>query len=340
MIKSFNRRDFIKSLSAAGVGMSMVGSRALSSPEKAAEPAAVGIIGLDTSHSIAFTDIIHDPEGGAELSGFRVTTAYPYGSRTIESSYSRIPQYIEDIKERGVEVVDSIDELLAKADVVLLETNDGHLHLEQALQVMETGKRMFIDKPVAGSLKDTVAIMEASKTYDAPIFSSSGLRYIEKAHSIRNENRIGRVLGADVYSPATIESTHPDLFWYGIHGVETLFTVMGTGCRTVTRTSTEDTDIVVGTWEDDRLGTFRGIRGGRSGYGGTAFGSDEILSLGSFTGYKPLVAEILEFFRTGVTPVSLEETLEIYAFMEAADESKRQGGAPVDLDDVLAKAKS
>ena len=338
MKTSFNRRNFLKSLTVASVGMSAVGTRALAHQKVTENPTTIGIIGLDTSHSIAFPNIIHDPDGGPELAGFKVTAAYPYGSRKIESSYSRIPGYIENMKERGIEVVDSIDELLDMVDVVMLETNDGHPRLEQALQVMETGKRMFVDKPVAASLKDTIAIIEASKEYGAPIFSSSSLRYMPVAKAIRNENKIGQVMGADVYSPASIEETHPDLFWYGIHGVEILFTVLGTGCKTVSRTKTEGTDVVVGTWTNDRLGTFRGIRNGRSGFGGTAFGSDEIMTLGAFPGYRPLVVEMLEFFRTGVTPVSLEETLEIYAFMEAADESVRQGGESVSMEHVLAEA--
>lgn len=340
MKNSLNRKDFIKTVSAVGFGLSLTGSKGFPWSNKQEEPTKIGIIGLDTSHSIAFTDIINDPDGGAELSGFRVTAAYPYGSRTIESSYSRIPGYIEDIKEKGVEVVDSIDELLDQVDVVLLETNDGHPRLEQAVQVMETGKRMFIDKPVAGSLRDTIAIIEASKEHNSPIFSSSSLRYIDHALEVRHENRIGRVTGADVFSTATIEESHPDLFWYGIHGVEILFTVMGTGCKNVRRKKTDGTDIVVGHWENDRLGTFRGIRDGRSGFGGTAFGSDEILTLGPYTGYRPLVTEILEFFRTGVTPVSLEETLEIYAFMEAADESVRQDGNSVEIDEVISNARA
>lgn len=332
-----SRKKFIKSMSVAGVGMSLTGSRLFQARKKTQDPVPIGVIGLDTSHSIAFTNMINDPEN-SESSDFKVVAAYPYGSRTIESSYSRIPQYTEDIKQDGVEVVDSIDELLDRVEVVLLETNDGHPHLEQALQVMETGKTMFIDKPVAGSLEDTVAIFEASKKYNTPIFSSSGLRYLSNAQAVRYDNKIGDVLGADVYSPAVIEPSHPDLFWYGIHGVEILFTVMGRGCKHVTRTKKEGSDIVVGTWNDERLGTFRGIREGRRGYGGRAYGSEEILDLGSYEGYGPLVTEILQFFRTGVTPVPLEETLEIYAFMEAADESKRQGGARVTLEEVLSIA--
>jgi hypothetical protein len=226
--------------------------------------------------------------------------------------------------------------------VGLLETNDGRPHLEQVLPVLKAGKPVFIDKPIAGSLADAVAIFEAGKKYKVPLFSSSSLRYAPGAQEIRG-GKIGDVKGCDAYSPCSLEATHPDLFWYGIHGVESLFTVMGTGCESVSRASTSGIDVAVGIWQGGRVGTFRGIRdeagGGKSAYGGTAFGTKGIEQIGTYGGYRPLVVEIVKFFRTRQVPVTEAETLEIYAFMEAADESKRQGGMPVKLESVLAKAR-
>ena len=92
--------------------------------------------------------------------------------------------YIEEVKKYGVEIVNSIDELLTKVDFVLLETNDGRLHLEQAIPVLKAGKRMFIDKPIP-SLTDAIAIFGAAKNYNVPIFSSSSLRYIEEQKKYR-----------------------------------------------------------------------------------------------------------------------------------------------------------
>ncbi len=336
-MSDFSRRTFLKSITAAGFGLAAAGNPLVSRGKSQQEPTPIGIIGLDTSHSPAFTEIINTSD---DITDFRVVAAYPHGSRTIESSYSRIPEYTERVKGMGVEIVDSVDALLDRSEAVLLETNDGHPHLEQALPVLEAGKRVFIDKPIAGSLEDTIAIMEASKEYETPIFSSSSLRYIEKAQAARHDHLIGDVLGADTYSPALLEESHPDFFWYGIHGVEILYTVMGSGCESVTRVSTENYDIVTGIWKDGRLGNFRGTRKGPHSYGGMAYGSEEIIDLGNYEGYKPLLLEVLEFFRTGESPVSLDETLEIYAFMEAADESKRRGGDSVKIEDVLSKARS
>ncbi len=48
-------------------------------------------------------------------------------------------------------------------------------------------------------------------------------------------------------------------------------------------------------------------------------------------GYAPLVREIVQFFQTGRPPVSNEETLEIFAFLDAAQRSKEAGGKPMVL---------
>lgn len=306
--------------------------------QSTADEMRIGIIGLDTSHSPAFTELLNATGSDAPYPDMRVVAAYPKGSLTIESSYSRIPRYTEAVQEHGVEIVDSIEALLKRVDAVLLTTNDGKRHLEQARQVIEAGKPVFVDKPIAASLSDAVAIFEEAERHDVPLFSSSSLRYTENAQAIRN-GAIGDVVGADVYSPANLEETHPDLYWYGVHGVEMLFTVMGTGCETVRRVQTEGTEIVVGQWDDGRLGIFRGIREGEGGYGGTAFGAEGITQVGPYEGYKPLLDEIVDFFRTGEVPVSKEETLEIFAFMTAADKSKEQGGAPVAVREVLEEAR-
>lgn len=311
----------------------------LASQLTAADPPElkVGIIGLDTSHATAFTKDLNDPKVADDLAHCRVVAAYPKGSPDIISSTERVPKYIEEVKSYGVEIVDSIDELLKRVDCVLLETNDGRPHLEQALPVFKAGKPCFIDKPVAGSLADAIAIYAAAKKYNCPVFSSSSLRYSKGAQEMRNGS-IGDIVGCDAYSPCALEKTHPDLFWYGIHGVETLYTVMGPGCVSVSRVSTPEQDMAVGTWQDGRIGTFRGMRGKGGGYGGTGFGSKGIKEIGSFGGYRPLAVEIVKFFRTKQPPVTAEETIELYAFMEAADESKRQGGAPAKIAEVMQKA--
>lgn len=307
------------------------------SAQDSAEPIRVGMIGLDTSHCLAFAKLLNNKDDPKHVPGCRVVMVYPKGSPDIESSVSRVPKYTEEIKKLGVNVVHDLDAMVQQVDAILLETNDGRPHLEQVVPVLRARKPCFIDKPIAGSLTDCIAIFELARHYETPVFSSSSLRFSSGVQAIRNGS-IGDVTGCDTYSPCALEKTHPDLFWYGIHGVETLFTAMGPGCTAVTRIHTDGYDQVSGVWDDGRIGTFRGIRSGKSGYGGKAFGTKGISEIGGYDGYAPLLVEIAKFFRSGQPPVSAEETTNIYAFMEAADESKRQGYQLTTIEDVMQKA--
>jgi predicted dehydrogenase len=300
----------------------------------AAQNIRAGIIGLDTSHVLAFTKTLNSTPQKPEVMGVRMVAAYPKGSKDIESSLKRVPEYTAKVKELGVEIVDSIDALLDKVDVVFLETNDGRPHLEQLRPCLAAHKPVFIDKPVAGTLVDAIKIYQESKAAGVPVFSSSSLRFGKNTQAVRGGS-IGKVKEATTFSPASLEATHPDLFWYGIHGVESLFTVMGTGCQSVKRdTNAEGKIRVTGTWEGGRKGVFYENKG----YGGKALGDKGEADVGSYDGYDPLLYSAVHFFRTGVAPVTPEETLEIYAFMEAADESKRRNGSEVTLKEVMDKA--
>lgn len=335
------RRKFIRNSALAGIGMGvMSGLRPLYAAEKRVSDTVIkiGIIGLDTTHAIAFTKAFNSATPVAGLEGMKVVAAFPQASPDIALNQQRLPGFTEQVRNMGVEIVDSIDALLAKVDVVLLESNDGRPHLAQALPVLKAGKKIFIDKPLAASLADGMRIFEAAKKYNTPVFSASSLRFMESAQKVAKEQVIGAVLGADTFSPAALEKTHPDLFWYGIHGVETLFTVMGVGCQSATRFFSPDADVVVGRWAGERIGTFRGTRKGPDDFGGRVFGEKGNMVLGPFKGYEPLIQQIAAFFRTGVPPVQPEETLEILAFMEAAQESKRRKGATVMLSEIYKRA--
>jgi hypothetical protein len=302
----------------------------------AQEKIKIGIIGLDTSHSPAFIKHIN-AEPDKTFEEFEVVAAYPYGSKTIKSSYDRIAGYTEEAKKYDVKITSSIEELLSMVDCVMLETNDGNLHLEQAEKVFKANKKMFIDKPIGANLTQTIAIVNLAKKYNSSFFSSSALRFSKNTKEIR-EGKHGKVVGADCYSPATNEPSHADLYWYGIHGVETLFTVMGKGCEQVQSISSDGADVAIGIWSDGRLGVFRGIREGVQTFGGTVFCQKKAVQAGGYEGYVKLLENILYYFKTSKAPVDMDETLEIYTFMEAVNESKRQGGKPVRTDDVYKKA--
>ena len=302
------------------------------------ETLRLGLIGLDTSHVIAFTSRFNEPDNPNYVPGGRVIAAFKGGSEDIQSSHTRVEGYTKTLVEKyGVKIYDDIKQMCENVDAILLTSLDGRPHLSQIRPVIEAKIPVFVDKPVAGTLKDAVEIYRLAQEAKVPCFSSSSLRWYPGVVDVAKAN-VGQLISALSYGPAPPEPHHPDLFWYGIHPTEALFTVMGSGCQTVTRTSTDDTVVVTGVWKDGKVGTLHGLAKGRFGYKVTAFGTEAIAEQNRGGDYTPMLREIIKFFKTGKPPVSSETTLEIYAFMEAADESKRRGGVPVKISEVLKRA--
>lgn len=339
MKQNIDRRRFIKESLIAGTGFSIIGKINPLYGQNNQTGKRVGLIGLDTSHVTSITRSLNFPKEGDNWAGYKVVAAYPTkGSSDMPASIDRLEGFTKNVKEMGVEIVGSIDELLNIVDVIMLESVDGRRHFEEALPVLRSGKRMFIDKPFAASLTDGLAIYEAAKKYQAPIFHASSLRYMEGVDEVKC-GKIGRIIGADTYGDCYIEPNHPDLFYYCIHGIELLYGIMGTGCRRVVRAHLENTDMVVGAWGDDRIGSYRGNRMGTKEYGATIFGENGIEIINKSQGYRGLWQNVIDFFETGKPPVDPAETIELLAFMEAGEESKKRGGVPVSIEEMMDRSR-
>ena len=296
----------------------------------------VGIVGTDTSHVTAFTQLLNDKNSANHVPGARVVAAFRGGSPDVEASRTRIDRFSAELEQKwGVEFVKSIEDLCAKVDAVLLTSVDGRVHLNQVRPVFKAGKRVFIDKPLAAGYADAREIVRLSRDSGVPFFSSSSLRFVADVQALRN-GKHGGLVGAFTFGPEELEPHHPDLFWYGIHAVEMLYTLLGPGCEQVTRVKTASGDTVVCRWKDGRIGTMRGLIEGRQEYGAVAFGKDAVVAtpLPMRSDYRGLLVEIVKFFQTGIPPVQPEETLEMMALMEAAELSKTRGGAPVALTEI------
>jgi hypothetical protein len=296
----------------------------------AAAELRLGIIGTDTSHVIAFAKILNDESQPDHVAGARIVAAYKGGSKDIKESAGRVDKFAEELKTKWkVEFTSDIATLCRKVDAVLIESNDGRKHLEQAKAVIAAGKPMFIDKPLASTLEDARQIAKLAADAGVPWFSSSSLRFGEIGTTMKYPD----TLGVTTWGPGPLEEHHQlDLSWYAIHPIEMLYTLMGMGCEEVSRTYTDGADVIVGRWKGGRIGTVRALRP-YGGYGAIVFRSKTVSQSNpkAAAGYRPLLVEIVKFFETKTPPVSNAETLEIFAFMDAAQRSKEAGGAPMKL---------
>ncbi|MGH9723033.1 MAG: Gfo/Idh/MocA family protein [Bryobacteraceae bacterium] len=290
----------------------------------------LGIVGTDTSHVTAFTRVLNDPSSPDYVAGARVVAAYKGGSKDLKDSYSRVDKFAEELKTKWkIDFMPDIGSLCRRVDGVLLESLDGRVHLEQAKAIIAAGKPLFIDKPLASTLEDAREIAKLAEAAGVPWFSSSSLRFGELVNSLKATD----MLGVTTWGPGPLEEHHYlDLSWYAIHPIEMLYALMGRGCEEVTRTAGDNADVVVGRWKNGRIGTVRALRP-YGDYGAVVFRANGVLMSRPKTagGYRPLLIEIVKFFETQQPPVSNEETLEIFAFMDAAQRSKAAGGAPMKL---------
>lgn len=296
----------------------------------------IGIIGLDTSHVIAFTKALNDLSQPDHLPGGKVVAAFKGGSPDLKSSAGRIDKFTAELQEKyQVQLVDSISALCGRVDAILLESVDGRVHLQQAREAFQCRKPVFIDKPLSASYEEATRIAALGRETGTPWFSSSSLRFLPAYQIAKSGEGTGKIHGVEASGPASLEPTNPGFFWYGIHAVESLYTLMGPGCEKVTMISTENYDLAVGVWKDSRIGSVRGLRAGAEIYSLLVFGEKgaEFIPAGNVS-YIPLLGQIMEFFRTGKIPVSNEETLEIMAFIDAAERSRKQGGVPVKLPSI------
>ncbi len=314
-------------------------------------PIKVGIIGLDTSHVIAFTKSLNDPTDPQYVPGLQVVAGYKGGSPDVESSWSRVEGFTKQLQDKWhVEIVPDIPTLCSKVDAVLLESVDGRPHLEQVKPVFAAHRPVFIDKPLAGSYKDAVEIARLGKEAGVPWFTASSLRFWSETTRLKNPPGIGDILSYDVLGPTIREPHEPSMFNYGVHAVEMLYQLMGPGCESVTMQTTThnypgadkgtwNEDVLIGRWKDGRLGVMRGFGGEPArlyAFSITVYGSKGVLhSEGKPEAYRDLLVEIVKFFRTGVPPVANSESLETLAFMEAADLSVKRGGVAVPLSEIM-----
>jgi hypothetical protein len=272
----------------------------------------LGLVGGDSAEAIAFTQILNDASHPDHIPGARVVAAYRGG---------RVDKTGEELRAKWkVEITPDVGSLCRRVDAVLIGSGDAAARLDQIKVVIASGKPMFLASPLAATLEDGRLIGRLAKEAGVAWFSASGIRFGEAATNMKYSD----TLGADSWGPGPIEQRYD--------AVEMLYAVMGAGCEEVTRISADGADVVAGRWRGGRVGSVRSL-GPQAGSGAVVFRSNGVVQSRPRVGpdYRSLLVEIVKFFEIGQPPVSSEETLEILAFVDAAQRSKAAGGGPTKL---------
>jgi len=295
----------------------------------------LGIVDCDTSHVVAFTQRLHHVDIAEDhwVDGAQIVAAVPLPTLITPE---RVGPYVEKLRGYGLQIFEKPEQLIGQIDAVLVESNDGQVHLARALPFIEAGIPTWIDKPFVCSTKHAIQLVEAAQKHNVPLLSASSLRFDVTVQDVKDRREeLGPVHGVDAFSPAAQHERNPGFFHYGVHAVEIVYSLMGVGCRRVRCVRTEGTDVAVGEWGDGRIGTVRGIRQGAGQIGFTAVTQKQVITTRTSNyGYRELLRAIVAMFQTRKSPVSGQELIEVVAFQEAALISMDRGGAPVELKEV------
>jgi predicted dehydrogenase len=295
----------------------------------------IGMIGLDTSHVTAFTQLLNDPKDPAHVKGGRVVCAFPGGSPDFELSIGRVGKFTDELRDKhGVKILDAPEAVAENCDLLFIEAVDGRTHRKYMEQTARYKKPTFVDKPVAVTSADTEAIFRIAEEHGIPLMSSSSLRYSDSFVAAL-EPRKGKLVAIDVYGPMQEQPTQPGLFWYGIHTVEMIVAAMGVGAKEVRATTNKDCDLVTVEYADGRIAALRGMRTGGSGFGAVLHAEDGAAWVNAYQTKEPPYASMLKAIMRslphGKSDIPKEETIEVVDIIEAANESRKSRGQVVRL---------
>jgi len=303
------------------------------------------MVDFDSSHCVEFTRRFNHIEIDRDqwVDGGRVVIGCP---GTSFLSPERLGGFTEEMRRLGVPLVENPRDMLGQIDAVMIESVDGSVHWDRAKPFIEAGVICFVDKPFTCNLLEAQRMVDFAKRHQVPIFSSSALRYAPElvefvAQVQAPDSRTGKILGAMTYGPAPTRARNPGLFHYGIHATEVLFALLGADCEQVhsmreggDQDSDElGVDVVTGRWHGGRLGTVRGLRSGHRSFGFVAFCERAVrhVAIDMQFAYRELLKRVVQFFETRQSPVAVDDTLRIIAFIEAARDSEKSGGTPIRL---------
>ena len=283
------------------------------------------IVGMDTSHAVEFPKYLQDPAMETEfrVEGMKVTRALrfetPFQNR---AGLDQRQQYLEGI---GVKVTEDFEEAVADCDAIFIEINDPSRHLEYFRKCAPLGKPVFLDKPFADTLDNTIEILKLAKEHHVRFFTGSSLRFdanIVKAHEELPEIDLGHTWG-----PLGAAASGSSIVWYGIHTFEMLEKIMGPGAIAVTSVPDRCGVVCTVAYADGRRGVVELVRNNYA-YGGVLRKGRETRMF-TFVGgkqlYHNLVADIGNFFRGTCEWIPLKESFEIMSMLEAAELSVRYG---------------
>jgi predicted dehydrogenase len=286
----------------------------------ALRPVRIGLVGVNTWHAEAFTDVLLGQGGADHLP--------PIEGAGVTAVWGEPAQAREDlaVKTGADRFAGDPSEMIPHIDLafILDDTGGGERHRELAEPFLRAGVPTIVDKPMALTLEDAEALFALAERHAAPIMSSSALRFAaELADRMDEFAALGEVRTATVLGPG-------EWYYYGIHAAELLLTIMPAPVKWVDRQSTEHQDIAVIGFADGRLASVTVLRDAHYTFTAAIYGTEGWASVEVTRNYEFYRAELqaaAEMARSGVSPVGKAQTMDVLRVLHAGIRSKELGRA-------------
>jgi hypothetical protein len=143
------------------------------------------------------------------------------------------PEQAQKLADRyGVELCDTEEEVIEKADAIAITYRKGSMHYAPAMKVLKAGKPLFNDKPFALGVQESLSLTDYARKNGLLLTGGTNLKGLPEIAELKS--MIGS--GSTVYiSFAADRDSEYDGYWfYGIHSAELCVALCGENYLNVT----------------------------------------------------------------------------------------------------------
>ncbi|MFC5405633.1 Gfo/Idh/MocA family oxidoreductase [Cohnella soli] len=251
---------------------------------------------LDEWHAQQYPDWIRQASGG------EMEVAYAYGK--IDAANGK--RNADWCREKGIHLLDSIEEVVAKSDyLVVLSPDNPEQHEELAALPLQSGKPTYVDKTFAPDRAAARRMFASAEQHGTPLYSSSALRFAAE------------YVGADRQGIERISSIGPGKYEnYSIHQIEPIVSLMGSEAQKVMYIGTENSPALLIEFSGGRQAEVRHMANSPFSLS-IGYESDAFVALKAESDFfSAFIQNMVHFFRTAKPTVDPKETIAIITLIE------------------------
>jgi predicted dehydrogenase len=277
----------------------------------------IGIVGAENSHTAAIAKTLNVVKAIPDVSVVSVwgeTEAYAAKAADV----GKIPAIVKNPAD-----------MIGHIDAVVTDHRHPQYHLPAMQPFLAARIPMFVDKPFCYRLAEGVDFLARARQAGVPVTSFSTVPLQAAFTTYRKLLAGTKVYGLSSIGPCDIHSQYGNIFFYGIHQIDSLIELGGLDVEAVHVTEFTPKHAVAELyWKSGLMAAMQCLEGWDTGFQFAATTSIGPLGIKSVDDADPYLAGMklfVEMFKTGKEPVSHQRILTPIAVLEALEKSVVSG---------------